>query len=378
LFSETLMLCALGCALGVGLGYGGTRFLIAAGYADPQSYLRWQIVAFSAVLALLAALLVSAAPSHRILRGRLLTLREGDRGASAGPGRNNLRRAAMILQVAMSLVLLAGAGLLLESFRRVSGIDPGFAPENLLTMEYRMPPNKYPKPEQQVQFHRLVAERVRAVPGVASATVVMALPFSGNGEQVNFVLLDRGAPERGKEPLAELNRADESYFETMKIPLRQGRVVGAYDTLDAPAVVIINEGMAHRWWPGESPIGRKLRLVRRGDAPPLTVVGVVGDTRHSSLESPQADQIYVSFMQAPNIFGTLVARTAGEPMAMTAAVRGAVWSVDKDQPVWKIRTQESLIDRSFSQRRFLAALLAGFSGLALLLTAVGMYGVIRY
>lgn len=378
LFSEMALLCAAGCALGVGVGYGLNKVLIATEQIGPESALHWPVVLFSAGVSLCAAILVTAVPAYHVLHGRTLALRDGDRAASSGPNRNTFRRVAMTLQVAMSLILLVGAGLMIRSLQHVAGIDPGFRPENLLTLEYRMPPNKYPKPEQQEEFHRTVVERVRALPGVESASVPMAIPFSGNVGGVAFVLLDRQEPEKGKEPRAEWVRVDPNYFATMKIPIRSGRGIERSDVAGAPRIAVINESLARRWWPHESPIGRSLKFVG-GPGVPITIVGVVGNVRQTyPLEAPQADQIYTSFMQLPNIFGTLVVRTMGDPLAMTSAVRGAVWSVDKDQPVWKIRTQESLLDRASRNRRFLASLLAGFSLFALLLTSVGIYGVIRY
>jgi putative ABC transport system permease protein len=205
----------------------------------------------------------------------------------------------------------------------------------------------------------------------------MALPFSGNGGAVGFTLVDRPPPEERSAPRAEINRADPWYFRAMEIPLRTGRVIEDSDRLGSQPVAVINESMARHWWPRANPLGRQIRPALPG-VPDLTIVGVVGDTRHSALETPQADQIYVAFAQVPHIFGTLVVRTAGEPLSMTPAVREAVWSVDKDQPVWKIRTMESLLDNYIANRRFVAALLSGFSIFALILAAIGIYGVSSY
>jgi predicted permease len=204
----------------------------------------------------------------------------------------------------------------------------------------------------------------------------MALPFSGNGASVNFVLLDRAAPEPGKEPRAQMNRAHPETFRTLGIPLLRGRGVSEQDQAQAPPVVVINQHMARQYWPSEDPIGKQVKFLPGGEI--ATIVGVVGDIKQFSLEDQSVAQIWTVYAQNPHIFATLAVRTAGDAMAMADVVRSAVWSMDKDQPVWKVRTMESLLDRAVGQRRFVLQLLGAYSVVALLLAAIGIYGVIAY
>jgi predicted permease len=270
---------------------------------------------------------------------------------------------------------------MIRSFLKLLQISPGFNAENLLTMEYRVPRTKYPQGPQQWNFHREVVERVRVLPGVESASVVLALPYSGNGGSATFVPLDRPEPPKGQEPLAQRNTADSFYFKTMQIPLLAGRVFTEQDQAGTSPVAVINQTMAKRYWPNEDPIGKQIRLPDTSATQTIsaaTIVGIVGDIKHYGLDEKSLPQIYIDYAQNPFIFATLVVRTRTDPMSMSNAVRNAVWSVDKDQPVWKVRTLQSLIDTSIGPRRFVMWLLAGFSVLALLLATVGLYGVMSY
>ena len=274
------------------------------------------------------------------------------------------------------MILLVGAGLLLRSLGALTRVNPGFEASNLLTMEYRLPANKYPQGPQQWEFHRQVVERVRALPGVRKATVLRALPFSGNGSTLFYDVPDKPAPPDNL-PRARFNAAEEQTFSTMGIPLLRGRGFDVRDTADSPPVAVVSQRMVSLAWPGQDPIGKRIRVMA---TPPLTaeVVGVVGDIKHAALDEPDLPFVYAPQAQQPHIFNTLVVRTEGDPMAMAPAVRAAVWSVDRDQPVWKIRTQESLVQGSTGFQRFVSRLLLVYSGLALLLAAVGIYGLMAY
>jgi putative ABC transport system permease protein len=243
-------------------------------------------------------------------------------------------------------------------------------------MEYRLPQNKYPEGRQQWEVHRRIVERVREVPGVRSATLVRALPFSGNGGSAELEIVGQPAPE--KPPRARANTADPAYFETMGIPLLRGRAFTERDVEGAPPVVVVSRMFAERHWPGADPVGRQIRFL--GRKPPLVaeVIGVVGDTKQYGLDESDLGFVYGAQAQNHHIFNTLAVRTAGNPMQLATAVRAAVWSVDPEQPVWKIRTQQALIERSKGTPRFLAQLMAGYAALALLLAAVGLYGVTSY
>jgi putative ABC transport system permease protein len=273
-------------------------------------------------------------------------------------------------------MLLIGAGLLIKSFYRLLNVDPGFNPENLLTMEYRLPKNRYPKAEQQEEFHSRVVERIREVPGVKSAALVRGLPFSGNGGSTSFILPDRPLPAKGEEPVALLNSATPGYFDTIGIPLLKGRGFNDQDTAKTTPVVLINQTMARQFWPNDDPIGKQIQF--QGVNITATIIGIVGDARQYILSEDLRPQIYGSFSQNPDIFATIVARTNVEPMSLAEVVKKAVWSVDKDQPMWKIRTVEYLLQRNVASDRFVVLLMTAFAILALLLTSLGIYGVLSY
>jgi putative ABC transport system permease protein len=381
LFSEQLLLSIAGGALGLVLAYWFTRIVFLTDLLPPMMAPRieWPVAFAALALALLTATLTGPVPAISLLRGKALDVSSGGRSSSESRSANRTRTILVTASIAVSVILLSGAGLLVRSFNAVAGIEVGFEPQNLLTLEYRMPQTKYPKPEQQAEFHRRVAEQAASLPGIQSASVMMALPFSGNGNFSTYEVPGRTPAPKGSEPRAQINRVDPQYFGTLKLPLLRGRTFQPTDRLGSPRVAILSKSMAERCWPGEDPLNKQLVLFRAEAGPqPWTVIGVVGDSKHSNLEEESRDKAYVPFAQHPHIFGTLAVRTSGEAMSHARAVRQAVWNVDKDQPVWKVRTMESLIDGSVVGRRLLARLMSGFSAFALLLATIGLYGVISY
>lgn len=278
-----------------------------------------------------------------------------------------LRSTLVVCQIALAAVLLVAAGLTMRSFMKLTAVDVGFEPSGLLTMEYRLPGNKYQSPAAQVAFHDHVLERVRSVPGVVDAAGVRALPFSGNGNSSVFRLA------KGKEPArASINTISDRYFETMRIPLLAGRRFTQKET--GEPVVLVSRTLAERTWPAQHAVGRTVFF--DGVEITATVIGVVGDVRHRDLAQGDAGTIYVLQEQNPGLFNTLTVRTSGRPMDLADDVRQAVWSVDADQPVWKVRTLDSLIEASIAPRRFLLQLVAFFGFSAAALAVLGLYGVV--
>ncbi len=251
-------------------------------------------------------------------------------------------------------------------------------------MEYRLPENKYPNGAQQTHFHEEVVARVRALPGVEAAGIVRGLPFSGNGGPAEIAFPDRPSPPRSAPYVALYNAATPTYFETVRIPLREGRTFLPSDDFQSHRVVLVSDSFVRRYWPDRDAIGRQVLIPDRDLAPgktrtvAATVVGVVGNMRHDRLEEPDTPQIYIPYAQDPITFATLAVRTRGNPMDRVRDVQRAVWSVDKDQPMWKLRTLASLVEASLGQRRLLLALLGWFSVAAVLLAALGLYGVMSY
>lgn len=381
LLTESLLLSLMGGGLGLLLGVWGMDALAASSAANlpplVEVKLDWVVFGFTLGATILTSLIFGLLPALRFSRLDLNdALKDGSRTAGAGRGSQRLRGALVVTQMALALVLMVGAGLMMRSFLNLRGVEPGFDARNVLTLEYRIPRNKYPEPEQQWRFHEQVVARVHALPGVEAAAAVGAIPHSGNFGGSGFTLPDRATPPAGQEPRAQTNRVDAHYFRTLRIPVLQGRVFTEQDQLKTAPVIVVNQTLVRRYWPNENPLGKQVRLL----SPDVTasVIGVVGDVRHYSLDEPDLPQIYVAYAQQPHIFASLAVRTAGDPLSLANAVREAIWSVDKEQPVWKIRTLEWLLQRSLGPQRFLLQLLGTFSLLALLLASVGIYGVLSY
>lgn len=380
LLTETTIISVAGGACGVLLAYWGLRALLKL----PQNFisadkatLDTRVLLFALAISLLTGWLFGLAPAFQLARPKLQSfLKEGGRGSGEGARWNRVRGGFVVFQVALSLILLVGAGLLIRSFDTLLKVDVGFRPEKLLSLEYRLPRNKYGKADVQWNFHRQVTEKVQEIPGVQSVALVRGLPFSGNGGSTAITLPDRKLPQKGTEPEVMFNTATPNYFETIGIPLLRGRTFGNEDQANTPTVVIINKMMADRFWPNQDPVGKQVRFVE--DNSLGNIVGVVGDAKHYSIGEDQRLQMYVPYSQLPGLFATLLIRTSVEPLSIAEQVRQAVWKVDPDQPMWKIRTVEFLMDRSVADRKFLMTLMVIFAGLALVLTVIGLYGVISY
>lgn len=380
LLTETTLISLAGGAGGLLLAHWGLYALLKL----PQNFVRTEdatldtrVLLFAFALSLLTGWLFGLVPALQLARPELQSfLREGARGSGEGARWNRVRGAFVVAQVALSLLLLVSAGLLIRSFDKLLRVDLGFRPEKLLTLEYRLPRSKYREPQAQWNFHRQVMDRIQEVPGVQSVSLVRGLPFSGNGGTTAIVLPDREPPAQGQEPEVMFNTAMPNYFETIGIPFIKGRLFDAQDQLNTPPVLIINQTMAQRFWPGQDPLGKQVKFLEDGSTG--TVVGVVGDAKHYWLDDESRPQMYNSYTQQPGYFATVVVRTTVEPLALSESVRQALWKVDADQPMWKIRTVEFLVNRSVADRKFLMALMGIFASLALVLTMIGLYGVISY
>jgi putative ABC transport system permease protein len=253
-------------------------------------------------------------------------------------------------------------------------VKPGFATAEMLTGEFRLPAVKYATPERISQFMTSALSAIRAVPGVRSAGFIRSMPLSGNWGGVQYATESQGDLTTTKAPAAQQNTISDGLVATMGMRLVAGRDFDARDRADAPPVAIVNEALARRTWPGQTALGRRLRLLGPPDTW-VTVVGVVGDVKQLTLREPPTAQVYQPMLQAPGIFNTVAARVDGDPDAFAGKVRAAIWSVDPDQPVWKVRSMESLVADDLAAPRFTMLLTSAFALLALLLAAVGVYGV---
>jgi putative ABC transport system permease protein len=334
------------------------------------------VVAFTALLSLATGLLFGILPALRTSRPDLRTsLSEGTRGGESR-ATARWRSTLVVAELALSLILLVGAGLLIQSLTRLMTVDLGYNPENLLTLEYRMPRNKYSTAQQQWEFHRRVIDEIARVPGVRISSLARAIPQSGNGGFVGYWKAEDAMPSREDMPRAQVNTVSANYFAVMNIPVFEGRVCGATDVPDAPINLIVNRFLAERLWPRASAVGQRLRSPDfPGEA---VVIGVVGNTRPQLLSMPIGGQIYGCFSQQSGIFASVIARTDGEPMAVSRAVQQAIWTVDPDQPMWKIRSSETLVSGSIQTQRFVMLLMSFAAALALLLAGLGTYSVLSY
>jgi predicted permease len=307
-------------------------------------------------------------------------LKEGGRG-SAGPRRGSMRNLLVIGEVALALILLVGSGLLLESFAKLRGVDPGFRADHVLTVRVDAPITKYGDFTKRSAFFQRVLERVRALPGVEAAGLTSALPLTWDGGTNGFIL--EGVAPRPDVTWDANNRVvSPGYFEAMRIPLRCGRLLQESDGPDAPPVAVINETMARKFWPNQDALGKRFKFGDPGDKTPwLSIVGIVGDVRQMRLNEPPRQEMYFPYWQAKDnwmVPRDLAIRTSGDPLGLAGALRQAVWSVDKDQPVSNVMTLNDLLDQEVAQRRVQAALLGGFAALALILACIGIYGVLSY
>jgi len=387
LLTESLLLAAAGGALGLLLAHWGVAALGAVIPASLPVFggisLEPAVLGFAVAITLGTGLLFGLVPALHAARaglGAALATRGGTGAARGGVRgvRGGVRGAFVVAQVALSIVLLVPAGLLIRSLLELQRVRPGFDPRGVLTMEYRLPVAKYREPAQIVAFMTQAIARIREVPGVRSAALARAIPFSGNSDGFAYLVEGRPAPAPGTTPLLQLNTVSDGYFRTLGIPLLGGRDFTARDAAEAPPVIIVNRTFAEREWPGESPLGR--RVMALGGREWMTVVGVVGDARHFTLADVPAAQAYLPYAQNPAVFSSVAVRVEGSaaPESLGPAVRAAIWSVDRDQPVWKLRSLETLMGGSLVAQRLTTRLLAGFAAAALLLAGLGIYGVMSH
>ncbi|HVG32679.1 MAG TPA: ABC transporter permease [Pyrinomonadaceae bacterium] len=384
LLTESLLLSTIGGGVGLLLGIWLTDFLVSISPANTPRletvHLDSRVLLFTLAVTFLIGLLFGLAPAWQASRVNLNeALKEGGRSFSEGWRRNRVRKALVISEVALSLMLLIGAGLLIKSFVLLRGTDAGFDAENVLTMRVSLPSLKYKEGRQKAEFFERLAERVAQLPGVESVGATLSLPLGGSNYSVGRAFIPEGRPLTPEESInASYSVTTPGYFGAMKIPLVAGRQFTERDREDAPQVVIVNETLARRYFPNEAAVGKRIKIWR-DEQFPREIVGIVGDTKTDVLEGEASPQMYVPHAQDSSWGGmSLVVRSTAKPLALTSAVRGAVLSLDPDQPVFGIKTMEDVVAASVATRRISMMLLSGFAGLALLLAALGVYGLISY
>jgi predicted permease len=386
LLTESVLLASLGAALGLLFAFWSFAFLKQL---IPESMvlstnlgINVSVFGYTLLVSLIAGLSFGITPA---LQAASLDLNEalkqsGGRGG-LGVGHRKFRGALVVIEMAAAFVLLVGASLLIQTFLLLRNLDPGFRPENVLTVTTNLPRGKYGELPQRAAFYQQVLERIKALPGVTSAACSTAAPLAWKGGGSGVAAEGQQTPATGNTVFHR--QVSPDYFQTMGIPLHQGRPFNEHDGPASPPVAVINETMARQFWPNENNVlSKRFKLGFHDSSNPwITVVGIAGDVKEKGLDEPAPAEMYLPYQQisyfsfSPN---NLVIRTAGDPLNIVAAVRQAVWAADRDQPVSNVRTMEDILAGEVSQRRLGMSLLAAFAALALLLASLGIYGVLSY
>ncbi|MEP7343456.1 MAG: ABC transporter permease [Acidobacteriota bacterium] len=387
LLVESVLLALLGGEAGLLVAWWGTDLLlklVPGGLPRVgETALNARVLGFTLLISVVTGVLFGLVPALHSSKFDLVTmLKEGGRGTGDGGRSNRTRNTLIVAQVAIAFVLLVCAGLLANSFWRLQQVNPGFDPKNVLTFRVSLPVTRYAQNEQVESFYQRLTSRVAALPGVTSVSATSVLPLSGQNSGVGFAI--EGVPTEPNKPFpneSSLRIVQPGYFGTMKITLLQGRDFDARDTLMGSQVVIINETLARKHFAGQNPIGRRINPSFAIDQRGIQwreIIGIVKDVHHASLKEAADEESYVSHAQAPVNTITMVARTNNDPHNLIASVRREVGALDGELPIFNVRTLEENLSRSLAQQRFNTLLLVIFGGVALLLTAVGLYGVLAY
>ena len=386
LLTESLLLSLAGGIAGLLIAYWSVPALVSV---LPQSQLSAMpfltslridtgILAFSVALSLLTGLIFGLAPALQSSKLDLNeALKEGGRQTSAGAG-HRLRSAMVVTEIALAVVLLVGAGLMMKSLLRLLQTNLGFQTENLLTMTVILPPAKYTDVNQQINFNDQLRQHVQSLPGVVGAGTVNILPVN-SGNTTRFIIDGDPVPPPGKETEANIRTVSDDYFKTLGVPLLAGRMFDEHDGPNNPGVVIIGKTIADRMFAGRDPVGRQLRYASV-QAPPVQIVGVVGDVKITGIDEAIRPVLYYPFRQSSSIFANLVARTNSDPNTLAGAIRNEVRTLEPDAAILNVRTMDEMIAQTPASfmRRFPALVIGIFAGVALLLASIGIYGVVSY
>jgi putative ABC transport system permease protein len=381
---ESVALGGAGAIGGIAVAWTATRALVAAGPASiprlADVAMDTSVLTFAVAIALATSLLFGLVPALTTTGASASHGIMGSRG-SVGPAGSRVRRTLVICEMALAVVLLAGAGLLLRSYQRLSGVNPGFSADHVLTFHVALPETKYPTATAVHDMMSAYVERLNNIPGVDTAAAVFGLPLDSDfNASTSFTR--NGEADTADSPSAGMRVVTPRYFATLKIPLRAGRMFDAHDDSVGPEVVVINEEAARRYWPGTNPIGQQIKIgvslvsgVRSGAK---TIVGVVGDVKYGGLDIAAPPEIFLPYDQHPIDNLTVAVRTSGDPAATVPAARAALAELDREVPLSDIKPMSDLVSRSMAERRFTMLLLLSFAVVALTLAAIGVYGVLAY
>ena len=387
LLTESVILSLVGAGLGLLLAVWSVELLIDL---QPQGIPRLNdvrvdstVITFTLALAVLTGLIFGLVPAFQSTRSRLAsTLKEGGRGALTTHGGTRMRGALVIAEMALAVMLLTGAGLLIRSFVRLASVDPGFHVEQALTFELSLPESRYEQEARQIAFFEQLLPRLRSVPGVQDVGAVLSLPLSGSSLVLTFEVAGRPPVPPAQQPAIQVRVATAEYFRTIGIPLERGRMFNDLDREGTQPVVLLTQAAVRQYFPNEDPIGKRITLGwGRGPGTPRAggeVIGVIGDVKNAGLDEADPPQLYLPYRQWPVQSMSVVLKTSIPPASVTDAARREVYAVDDSIPISNLRTLEQIVSRSISQPRFYMTLLAIFASVALLLAAIGIFGVLSY
>ncbi|PYL06317.1 MAG: hypothetical protein DME34_09280, partial [Verrucomicrobia bacterium] len=385
LLIESVLLSVIGGVAGIVAAIWGLDVLTAVGAKTVprlrEVNLDATVLFLTFVISVATGILFGIAPAVASAKPELTeALKEGGRGTSSGARRNQLRNSLVVSEIALALVLLIGAGLLMKSFVHLQKVNPGFNPKNVVTAELSLPLLKYPRGKPVIDFYAEVLRRVSALPGVQTAAFTNVLPLSGSNTDNSFHIEGRNEMQTKVFPDEEIRSITPDYFRVLQTPLLRGRFFTEADNADAPGVVIINQAMAKKYWPGEDAVRKRINF---GDSDPqkikwFMVVGVVGDIHHQGLDVDPKPEFYLPHPQRAYRGMILAVRSGQDSRALISTLRKEIQSIDPDQPLANVRTLETVAGESIAPRRMSVALLGVFASIALLLAGVGIYGVISY
>jgi putative ABC transport system permease protein len=381
LLTESVLLAVTGGLLGLLLAVWGSKMLVRWGSLPNSGEIgidTWAL-GFTLLVSFGAGIVIGIVPALQFTRNSVSeTLKQGSGRTGGSPLKQHTRKALVISEVALSLVLLIGAGLMIRSFWKLQNVNPGFDTTNALTMSVELTPIRYSEPHQQLAFFDRAIEQIRAVPGVVSVGATTTIPLRGGGSTQPFSIEGRPTAAIAEQPMAQTRYISPDYFRAIGIPLRQGRFFGDQDRDNSVPVVIISEAMAHRFWPGENPIGKRFTPSFHAEQGAREIVGIVGDVKTRGLDADSAAMMYLPYKQLPRPYVSFVVRAASNPESLVQPVSKAIYSIDKEQALTNVQTMDQVLTESLSGRRFNMTLLLTFAGVALLLAAVGVYGVMNY
>jgi putative ABC transport system permease protein len=383
LLTESLVLCVIGGAMGLLVAQWSLALLLAISPVDLADlgpvHLSYPVLAFTGAISLATAIICGFAPAFEGSRaGVQEALKDGARQVGGGMRQRRIRQTFVVAEIALAVVLLVGAGLMLRSFDSLRGVNPGFAARNVLTARLTIPQARYPDAAKRVAFFSTLTARLAALPGVESAGAISFLPLAGPGAGTGFTIVGQPAPPNGQEPVTDVRVCDVGYFHAMKVPLLQGRLFTEREMHEKLNVVVVNEALARRYFPNGDALGKSLVINMTRPNVPTEIIGIVADVKYVDFATEVRPMTYWPHPQLTYSAMTLTIRTTSDPASFAPTVEREVRALDLDQPLSDVRTMDQWVSRTLSQARFSSTLLTTFAGLALMLAAIGIYGVMSY